>query len=347
MLSKWLAVLPATAAFVIQSSPGTHFDTSTPANCTVWATTQPGDTCNGIEWYFNITQTEFASWNPSLKNDCSGLSLNNYSYCAQIKQPPSSDDYTYTLPNPTSTATDSEDAYSPVQTGISSNCDSYFYVAKNETCQGIVDYYDGLFSLEDFYSWNPAVQKDCSQLFAGYFVCVGLTSSPTQLPATNTASPTATGPSPEQTGLTSDCDDFYLVQSGDTCQAISDKNGIKLQDFYTWNPAVESDCSHLYLGYYVCVGVPGYVYATTTTSAVTSKPTTTGNAAPSPTQSGIAANCNHYYQAVSGDSCYAIATQNGTFSVAQFEQWNPAVGSDCSMLWATYYYCTGVSGSSK
>lgn len=160
-----LALLPATTAFVIQDSPGNHSDQAAPANCTVWVATQAGDTCNGIEWYFNITQADFSSWNPSLKGDCSGLSLSNYSYCAQIEQPPSSDDYTYTIPNPTSTSVDSSsDSYYPVQTGIASTCDSYYYVGENDTCQGIVDTYNGLFSLDDFYSWNPAVKSDCSQL---------------------------------------------------------------------------------------------------------------------------------------------------------------------------------------
>ncbi len=30
-------------------------------------------------------------------------------------------------------------------------------------------------------------------------------------------------------------------------------------DFYTWNPAVGTDCGGLWLGYYYCIGVAGAV----------------------------------------------------------------------------------------
>lgn len=53
-----------------------------------------------------------------------------------------------------------------------------------------------------------AVGDDCNNLFAGYFVCIGLTTSPTEIPMTGSASATAaavTGPSPEQTGIPSNC----------------------------------------------------------------------------------------------------------------------------------------------
>lgn len=113
-----------------------------------------------------------------------------------------------------------------------------------------------------------------------------------------------------------------------------------------------SDCSQLFLGYYVCVGIPNYAYATTSITTIpssasktTSTPTATssGVAAPSPTQDGIAANCDAYYKTMSGDYCYAISSKFGNFTVDQFEQWNPAVGSDCSQLFVDYYYCIGVS----
>jgi hypothetical protein len=55
--------------------------------------------------------------------------------------------------------------------------------------------------------------------------------------------------------MTSDCDLFHLVVSGDGCYAIATAADISLADFYTWNPAVGSTCATLYLGYYVCIGV--------------------------------------------------------------------------------------------
>ncbi|KAJ9374868.1 CAZyme family GH18 [Paecilomyces variotii] len=62
-------------------------------------------------------------------------------------------------------------------------------------------------------------------------------------------------PSPIQTGMVSDCDDFHLVVTNDTCASVADVAGISLSDFYAWNPAVGSKCLYLALGDYVCIGV--------------------------------------------------------------------------------------------
>jgi LysM repeat protein len=57
--------------------------------------------------------------------------------------------------------------------------------------------------------------------------------------------------------MTTSCNKFYLVVSGDTCYGITAKYGITLPFFYTWNPAVGTSCLSLYTGNYVCVGVVG------------------------------------------------------------------------------------------
>lgn len=64
-----------------------------------------------------------------------------------------------------------------------------------------------------------------------------------------------TTPTPYESGITDDCDEFHLVVSGDTCADIVSDAGITLDDFYSWNPTVGTDCSGLWLGYYVCVGI--------------------------------------------------------------------------------------------
>lgn len=171
---------------------------------------------------------------------------------------------------------------------------------------------------------------------AGYYVCVGIPGTPTA-PLPTSATPT--WPLPEQPGLVSNCNNYYKVVSGDTCQGIVDRYGtFTLADFYTWNPAIGSSCSTLFVGYYVCVGVPG----TPTTKSTSTSPTPTG---PSPTQTGIISTCTKYYQAVSGDSCSSISNSFGTFTVAQFEAWNPAVGSSCTTLFVGYYYCVAIPGT--
>ncbi|KAL1835661.1 hypothetical protein VTJ49DRAFT_6258 [Mycothermus thermophilus] len=210
-----------------------------------------------------------------------------------------------------------------VGTGLIPSCKTFYQVVRGDTCQKIVDKH-GTFTLDNFYSWNPAVGSDCSGLQAGVFVCVGVRGTPTTRP-TNTA------PSPTQTGLIPSCKTFYQVVRGDTCQKIVDKYGtFTLQDFFAWNPAVGTDCSGLQAGVYVCVGIPGTPTAPST--AFTTSTTTSSVSAPSPTQPGIIASCNKYYQVQSGDNCEKIVAAHGyTFTLQQFYSWNAGVGDTTSV----------------
>lgn len=154
-----------------------------------------------------------------------------------------------------------------------------------------------------------------------------------------------------------------------------------MRNSYTWNPAVGSDCSSLFLGYYYCVGVPG---TPTSKPSVTSVPTTTSPpAGPTPTQTGIISSCEYvlrrrgainiltHFQAIlitrsfletrarrswlgTADSpwtlCKSICAPDTSLFYASYAfanhrgsySWNPAVGTDCANLWLGYYYCVGV-----
>ena len=62
--------------------------------------------------------------------------------------------------------------------------------------------------------------------------------------------------------------------------------------------------------------------------------------APTPTQSGIAADCIAWYQTTSeDDDCDLIPQFFGTFSKADFLKWNPALGPSCAGLVIGNYYC--------
>jgi len=62
-------------------------------------------------------------------------------------------------------------------------------------------------------------------------------------------------PSPLMPGTISTCKTFYLIKSGDTCGKIDAQFGLSLATFRKWNTMVNADCTNLFLGYYVCVGV--------------------------------------------------------------------------------------------
>ncbi|GAM88669.1 hypothetical protein ANO11243_067030 [Dothideomycetidae sp. 11243] len=57
-----------------------------------------------------------------------------------------------------------------------------------------------------------------------------------------------------QSGIVSDCNSHYLVVTSDGCYSIEQEYKISATQSFTWNTGVESDCSDFYLGYYVCVG---------------------------------------------------------------------------------------------
>lgn len=325
------------------SDPAGTVDPSTISDCTFWVNVGSGDACSSIESYYGIPGSQFISYNPSLKGDCSGLK-EGYSYCVEENFGLGPAPKSTSAPTPTSTSNSSivsptsavSAGPSPTQSGIDSKCQNFYKVIKGDSCSAIVDKF-GTFTLDDFYTWNPAVGDSCQSLQAGYFVCVGVVGTPTSRP-TSTAAPTK-GPSPQQTGIISTCDSYYKVQAGDGCQAIVDKNGtFTLDDFYAWNPAVGSSCQALQAGYYVCVGVPG-----TPTTRPTSTPSPTNG--PSPQQRGIISICSNFYRVTAGDGCQDIVDKYETFSLDEFYKWNPAVGTSCQSLQAGYYVCVGIPGT--
>jgi LysM repeat protein len=133
------------------------------------------------------------------------------------------------------------------------------------------------------------------------------------------------------------CNEFYFVESGDTCYDIAAENGIPLGTFYAWNEAVKTDCSGLQAEVYVCVGVGSR--PTTTTTAPTS--TATVFPTPTPIQDGMVANCGKFYFVQPGDGCWDLAAEEG-IALGDFYAWNPAVKDDCSGLQAEVYVCVGL-----
>jgi hypothetical protein len=99
-------------------------------------------------------------------------------------------------------------------------------------------------------------------LQADAYVCIGVSESVIVSPTATTVITTSTTssggvvtPTPTQSGMVSGCTSFYLVVSGDGCWAIANDNGIELEDFYDWNPAIGTDCAILWPDYYVCVEI--------------------------------------------------------------------------------------------
>lgn len=154
--------------------------------------------------------------------------------------------------------------------------------------------------------------------------------------ASSAPAPTSAVPSPVQDGIIETCTSYYQAVDGDNCSKIVEKYGtFKFEEFLEWNPAVGETCTDLWLGYYYCVGVP----STPTTPPTTT--TTKGSDEHSPSQTGIVEDCQRWHKAEEGDTCASIVSEYRTFTLGQFQEWNPAVGSSCSDLWLGYWYCIG------
>ncbi|EDN97659.1 hypothetical protein SS1G_12513 [Sclerotinia sclerotiorum 1980 UF-70] len=161
---------------------------------------------------------------------------------------------------------------------------------------------------------------------------------------------------PVDPGTATDCTYYDTAyDSSYTCAYFEESWGLTHADFIDWNPSLKSDCSGLRIGNSYCVEVNFGLPRQTTTLKLTSTsssstlttpiPTATGTPKPSPTQPGLIEACTTFYYAVSGDDCSLIVAKYGTFTFADFLAWNPAVGSACTGLWASTWYCVGVPGT--
>ncbi|RWA06976.1 hypothetical protein EKO27_g8135 [Xylaria grammica] len=387
LLSSALALSLAEAYLV--APPGTAAPGAS-SQCSEWIEMSYGLTCAIIERIYGITAAEFEAWNPyvtQLGSSCKMLV--GFDYCVQINfvsvsvststrttlVPPSTwvpgntatptvsatttedttttTSVTRTTPSMTSSSGTSTTTLTPTQSGMASNCNSFYLVAADDSCYDIATSHGT--TPDQFYDWNPAVGSDCAGLWPDYYVCVGIpgssTSVSTRMTSASATSTTTSGngistPTPIQSDIVSDCDSFYLVVADDGCYDVAKSNGITTAQFYAWNPSVGSDCAGLWPDYYVCVGTAGSSIISTSTTKTPPTTTSAGNgiSIPTPTQSGVASNCNNFYLVVADDGCYDIATSHG-ITPAQFYAWNPAVGSDCAGLWPDYYVCVGTTAS--
>jgi LysM repeat protein len=146
------------------------------------------------------------------------------------------------------------------------------------------------------------------------------------------------------------CDFSTAANSGDTCSSFAAEWGLSLSGFEQINPGVPCDGpltagqDYCVIGQAVSSPTSSSTTTTTTTTAAKSRTTSTTTTttpspvktsaastsatggAPSPTQSGLAANCNKYHLVASGDSCQALESANG-ISAAEFSAWNPSIDS--------------------
>ncbi|GKT97704.1 lysM domain-containing protein [Colletotrichum tofieldiae] len=309
------------------TAPGNGITTPTPTqativdNCNAFYFVIAGDNCEAIASKHGITVAQFQAWNPSVGVTCTGLWANAYACVSIVGHTPSPTTTSNGIATPT-----------PTQATIVSNCDTFYFVVAGDTCEAIASK-QGI-TVAQFLSWNPSAGATCTGLWANAYACVSVVGHTPINPSpatTTTAGNSIATPTPIQPNMVGNCDLFYKVKSGDTCATIASSNGITVQQITTWNPSVKSDCTALWLDYYICTSVVGHT------------PTTPGNGiqTPTPIQSGMTTSCKSFHFVTSGQTCQVITTQYG-ITRADFFKWNPAVKADCTGMWANAYVCVAV-----
>ncbi|OHW94368.1 LysM domain-containing protein [Colletotrichum incanum] len=144
--------------------------------------------------------------------------------------------------------------------------------------------------------------------------------------------------SPILPGAVPNCNKWYKITSGDTCNVVATKNGIIVAQLRSWNTEINTSCSNLWLDYYICVGVPGTASAPTTTTT----PPAPSN---SPVLLGAVSNCNKWRKIGSGDTCDIVAGKNAITRrpATPLEHSDQLQG--CNNLLLGYYACVGAPGA--
>jgi LysM repeat protein len=242
------------------------------SNCNKFYKVASGDTCATIESINGITDADFKKWNPYITSTCTNLWL-DYNVCVGV--PGSTTSKPSTTTNAPAVPTDN-------MPDIVSNCNKFHKVASGDTC-ATIESANGITDA-DFKKWNPYITSTCTNLWLDYNVCVGVPGSTTSKPSMTTTAPAI--PTDNMPDIVSNCNKFYKIVSGETCATIESSKGVTDADFKKWNPYINSACTNLWLGYNVCVGVPGSQPITTTKIMTTTTPS-----GPTPTQSGIVQDC--------------------------------------------------------
>jgi hypothetical protein len=259
------------------------------------------------------------------------------------------------------TATSTDKTWPPTKTlaGQIAICNAWHRVIPGETCQRMLNQF-GIRSIDEFLRWNPAAKDDCEMLIADYHVCVGVqrqvgntnlewdTAQPVfteppeptkYTPITRTLADSSFTPSPSHGPMPSNCKAFHQAGADQNCNDLVNTYGYFSQEqFLAWNPALNGNCLGLWLDTWYCVGA--YSDNDLPLPAHRSTKPTEGNI-----PSGYPADCTRWYQTTDGDTCDLIALMFGSFSQAEFGNWNPSVFGDCSGIVSNAWYCIGRPGT--
>ncbi|KAI2624041.1 hypothetical protein GGS21DRAFT_541259 [Xylaria nigripes] len=331
--------------------------------CSVY-TIQTNDTCKSVAKTSNITEALLIKWNPVLSSGCGNIGrFVGDQLCISVPGTP------YQDPTSTVLAPTTVNTPVPVPTDVAPDvnqrCGRYYQVMPDDYCNLIVLHFG--ISLEDFRFLNPGINANCTNLFANESYCVlpvGDINTYPGRPGATTMPPTTTVPFtpilsldpimstippivvpsglPLAPNTREDCARYFdgsqmLSQNitgtsfANACEFAAGVWAVSLDDLMLWNPDLgnltSGECTMdpdlRYCGKYLFADPP---------------PDPVGPDYDFEIRDGAIANCTEYADAYPDWDCIDILS-NYELTIAQFYEYNPEVGKDCSNLWPGYAYC--------
>jgi hypothetical protein len=183
---------PSRTATPSPTSSGNGIETPQPTqpsmvnNCDAFYFVPKDTHCSDITSRHGITAAQFAAWNPSVGESCSGLWAEVYVCVSIVGHTPTT---TSVKPSPTKPSNGITTPL-PTQPTIVNNCDAFYFVPRDQSCAAIAQKHG--ITTAQFLAWNPSVGSTCSGLWADAYACVSIVG---HTPTTTSVKPSPTKPS--------------------------------------------------------------------------------------------------------------------------------------------------------
>lgn len=170
----------ATTKPTTTTKPGNGITTPLPtqpgmvSNCNKFYLQKPGEYCSDMASKSGISLKQFTTWNTGVGDNCQSMWADAY-FCVGIVgfTPTPTPTKATTTAKPTTTKPGNGVATpTPIQSGMVSNCKTFYFVKKDQTCANVLS--SAKVTLANLFKWNPAVKSDCSGLWAETWTCVGV-----------------------------------------------------------------------------------------------------------------------------------------------------------------------------
>ncbi|KAK4186732.1 hypothetical protein QBC35DRAFT_452972 [Podospora australis] len=334
-------------------------------------------TCKAIAKSANTTEVLLKAWNPVLNAGCYNIeNLEGHQLCVSPPGP------VYVDPNPGVLAPTTASEPAPVPTdlanGTTTRCGKYYQVQPDEYCNLLVVRFH--ISLSDFLFLNPALNANCTNLFAFESYCIepvgDIATYPGQ-PGNNPTNPvssipftplvpilptiTNVFPVPIQTdvpaggelpiapGTRRDCVQYF---NGSSFQNASDIAGMiwlnqcqRAADIFSAKyddiAFWNSDLADIRTP--ACAFDPQYRYCRQLIPSVAQPAPELPPDHELPIREGTISTCTEFADIGEDWECTDVL-ENFQLTIAQFFEYNPAVKSDCSGLWPSMAYCIRAPG---